>query len=214
MPAFGLQHHRRRSRLGQMRQRRMTQLMQSPPTRLPPELRRRGAVGQPGLASRPIQITQEWGGTGPPPGQKQRPTSPVSQIPAQQTGGGRHPTTMSTLPPLERIRARKGTRRRRSSSSRSAYGIARVLSADRRRGATPTSRSPARGHRSPPGGERLHRRAAHHPGIGKPWEGAPYFISQMWGFITTGSGTPDRPSRRLGIALTTGETPFAQQCLP
>ena len=57
-------------------------------------------------------------------------------------------------------------------------------------------------------------RAAYHPGIGKPWEGAPYFIGQMWGFITTGSGTPDRPSRTLGIALTTGETPFAQQCLP
>ena len=59
--ALSLEHHRRRSTLSQMRQRRVTQLVQSPPTGVTAEQGSRGAVGEPGLAGRGVDVTAGGG---------------------------------------------------------------------------------------------------------------------------------------------------------
>ena len=59
--ALSLQHHRRRSTLSQMRQRRVAQLVQSPPAGMTAERCSRGAVGEPGLAGRGIDVTAGGG---------------------------------------------------------------------------------------------------------------------------------------------------------
>ena len=97
---FGLQHHRRRPRLSQMRQRRMPQLMQSPPTRILPELRRR----QSGTTTGPDQQTRTHppgrGGAGLPPGQEQRPGVTPGQVTTQEASGGRRPHNHVRAAPL------------------------------------------------------------------------------------------------------------------
>ena len=62
--ALSLEHHRRRSTLSQMRQRRVAQLVQSPPTGVTAEQGSRGAVGEPGLAGRGIEVTPGGGDCG------------------------------------------------------------------------------------------------------------------------------------------------------
>ena len=58
--ALSLQHHRRRATLRQMRQRRMAQLVQSPPAGVTAERCSRGAVGEPGLAGRWAGGSGQW----------------------------------------------------------------------------------------------------------------------------------------------------------
>ena len=57
MPALGLQHHRGGSRLGQMRQRPVAQLVEGPAAGMAPELRGCSPIGKPGPAGRRIQVT-------------------------------------------------------------------------------------------------------------------------------------------------------------
>ena len=148
MPALRLQHHRGRSRLGQMRQRRVTQLVESPPTRMAAELRRGCAVRQPGLARRRVQVTAGRGGAGPPPGEEQRPpgaggggNGPRGERWGQPTGPCRR------CRPWNGFRARRRARSKSPTSRASTSEVRAAVSYSIRHSSFSRNRTPRRRHK-------------------------------------------------------------------
>ena len=80
MAALGLQHHRRRAALGQMRQRRMAQLVEGPPSGVTAEQGGGGAVAEPGLAGRGVEVSPGGGVAGAGGGEEQRPAAAACEV--------------------------------------------------------------------------------------------------------------------------------------
>lgn len=82
MAALGLEHDRQRAALGQMRQRRVPQLVEGPASGVPAERRRCGAVAEACLAGREIGVADGWVGAGAFDGEEQRPAAPSGEVAA------------------------------------------------------------------------------------------------------------------------------------